>query len=273
MKQLTSLVLVSFLAILPAAAFEPQADNLVQPLGSGVQILIAVAGNAEGAVGTHFRSEILIINYRDVDQEVQLFWIPRSGPPFVITVTINARSGLGSSDFIGEVLGQTGLGTLVLTPMITGTNNTDTNARLYATARIWTPQPGTTGTTSQTLSTVPLAHVSGRRLSMVGLRRDEQYRLNVGVMNLDNDRTQTFVITVGGNNPLVTESETITLPPLSMQQVGMHGQALANLQVAVDNVTPDETLATRWFAYGSSVDNITGDSWSMLGFERPEVAP
>lgn len=269
MKQLS-------LAVLFAIVFAPVAGaNLVQPLGSGVQILIPVAGNTPGANGTHFRSEITVMNYRNAAQDVQLFWIPQieTGTVFVRTITIAPLSGISSNDFIGEVVGRTGLGTLVLTPMVSGTNVTDTGARIYATSRIWTPQPGTNGTTSQTLSTVPLSNVAGRRLSMVGLRRDAQYRLNVGVMNLDNDRPQTFVITVAGNNPLVTQTTTVTLPPLSMHQVPVTGEALTNVQISVDNVTPDATLARRWFAYASSVDNVTGDSWSMVGFERPDSTP
>ena len=105
---------------------------------------------------------------------------------------------------------------------------------------------------------------------MIGLRRDNQYRLNVGVINLDNDRAQTFAITIAGNNPVVTERIVFTLQPLSMQQIPLIGPPLSNLQLLVENITADATASRQWFAYGSSIDNVTGDSWSMVGFEHPE---
>lgn len=269
-KQIIVAVVLALISASAAIAQKNELHNLVKPLGSSTQILIPVAGNTPGANGTHFRSDIQILNYRAAPQALQLFWIPQNGAPGGRTLTIGARRGIWSSDFVAEIVGQTGLGTLIVTPIIAGSDTIDADAQIYVTSRIWTPQPGTNGTTSQTLNTVPLADLARKRLVMIGLRRDNQYRLNAGVINLDNERAQTFAITVAGNDPVVTDRIVLTLQPLSMQQIPLIGPPLSNLQLLVENITADETASPRWFAYGSSIDNVTGDSWSMVGFEHPD---
>jgi hypothetical protein len=259
------LALTLLLASLPLSA------NLVQPLGSSTQIVIPAAGSTAGANGTFFRTEVTILNYRDSNQAIQVLWMPQGGTAVVSPeMTINARSGVASQDFVGQVLGQTGLGSIVISAVLPGTNTLDTAARLYVTARIWTPQPGTTGTTSQTFSTIPLASLNSTRQAMVGIRRDTQYRLNIGLVNLDNTRSQTFLVTLGGALGQ-TETVTVSVNPLSMQQVAMPGGNLANPQILVENVTPVATRSTRWTSYASSIDNVTGDSWSVVGFDRPDA--
>ena len=58
---MNSLALVLYLAVATV-------NNLVQPLGGAPQILIPVAGNVPGLNTTHFRSDIAVINLRNVTQ-------------------------------------------------------------------------------------------------------------------------------------------------------------------------------------------------------------
>lgn len=265
MKTPLLLTLALSLAAVPAGA------NLVQPVGASHQILVPAAGSVAGANNTFFRSEIAILNYRNVDQEVQLLWLPQGGTAQgVRTITINARSGISSADFVAEVVGQTGLGSLVVTGLITNTNTVDNAARLYVTSRIYTAQPGTSGFVSQTFSTIPTQTINYTRLAMVGIRRDAQYRLNVGVINVDSTQAQTLQITLG-NSLGGSEVTTVVVQPLSMQQLSFPGPPFANPQILVENITPVATRSTRWTTYASSIDNVTGDSWSVIGFERPDT--
>jgi hypothetical protein len=57
-----------------------------------------------------------------------------------------------------------------------------------------------------------------------------------------------------------------------MQQVSAPGPAWNNIQILVENITDPVARTTRWTAYASSVDNVTGDSWSMVGFTAPVPA-
>src|SRR4051794_39255062 len=165
-----------------------QSNNLVLPTGGSPQILTPAAGSVQGANGTFFRSDINLINYAAHDQRVQLRWLPQGTTGNGIAIremTINALSGFVSEDFVTSVMAQTGLGTILITG-VTADGGLDPTARLYATSRIWSNQPNlSSGTVSQSFPSIPTTSISSTRLSLIGLRRDARYRLNVGVINLD----------------------------------------------------------------------------------------
>ncbi len=262
------LLFVALLGVaLSASAIEPVNHGLVVPQASSNQILIPAAGSVPGSGGTFFRSDINILNYGATDATLQLRWYPRPGEgnSFVTAITLPAGRGLGSDDFVAQVLGHTGLGAILISA-VTSTGAVDPGARIYAAARIWTPQPGVpNGTTSQTFNVVPLSAVNGQRSILVGLRRDAQYRLNLGIVNLDPVNEQAFQITVGGASA-PSELTSFTVAANGMQQVSLPGASQAGLQIIVENVTTAVPRSNAWIAYGSSVDNVTGDSWSEVGF-------
>jgi hypothetical protein len=254
-----SLSLLVFLLALPAAA------QLSAPRGGTPDLLIPVAGAAQGIGGTFFRSDITIINYRNVSQLVRLRWLPQnsSGAGVApVDVTIPASSGIVSEDFVTAILGQSGVGAILVTAT-TAEGTTDTNGRLFATSRVWTPQPGSTGTVSQSTPAIPTTDIANPlRLTIIGQRRDDRYRTNVGIVNLAGATEQTFRVTVstGGG---ATQLLTVTVPPLSMVQTPLLGGATPTLQITVENMT---IVKSPFTAYGASVDNVTGDGWSTLGF-------
>ncbi|HJW92800.1 MAG TPA: hypothetical protein VJ901_04220, partial [Thermoanaerobaculia bacterium] len=180
-------------------------------------------------------------------------------------------SGIVSEDFVTSVLQQSGLGSILITGL-TASRTTDNSALLFATSRIWSNQPGvSTGTVSQSFPSIPVSSINSANLSLLGLRRDDRYRLNVGLVNLDQTNEQQFQITAAssGASP---QSVIVTVPPFSMVQTSLVGVPLANLQVNVQNIsTPLRT--NTWIAYGSSVDNTTGDGWSEIGFTAPPDQP
>ena len=51
---------------------------------------------------------------------------------------------------------------------------------------------------------------------------------------------------------------------MSMQQVTFGTGLSATTQFAISNNTPAATRSNRWIAYGSTIDNVTGDAWSEL---------
>src|SRR6187455_1606635 len=92
------------------------ASAYAQLTAPAAQILVPAAGSVAGLNGTFFRSDIAVFNYRDVPQNVMLQWLPQgfSGASSRL-ITINARSGVISDDFVTQVLQQTGLGSIVFT--------------------------------------------------------------------------------------------------------------------------------------------------------------
>jgi hypothetical protein len=246
--------------------------QMVVPRNSSSLILIPAAGSLGGGGGTFFRSDLTLLNYRSSDQRVQLQWLPQGGGgSSTVFVNVSALSGVNSEDFVASVMQKSGLGAILITA-VTSTGGSDPNAQLVATSRIWTPQPNaTSGTNSQQFNGIPYADVNMTGpMVLVGHRRDDRYRTNVGIVNLDVE-TQSFRIDVLGSAG--TQTFAVDVPAQSLSQVGLLGaNSTLPLQIIVSNVTvPPRT--THAFVYGSSVDNVTGDAWSSFGYQQPASQP
>jgi hypothetical protein len=153
------------------------------------------AGSVEGANGTFFRSDVVLINFGNRTQQIRLRWIPQAGTgESTVTITdIGANSGFRFEDFVRQVLGQRGIGAIVISAISGG--EPDLTGLLYATSRIWSLQPGVAGQVSQSFDTLPLSSIqSTDTMAIFGLRRSSQFRVNAGIVNLDPVNTQTFQI-------------------------------------------------------------------------------
>jgi hypothetical protein len=254
---------VCFFLILFAGAAQAQ---LSTERAGTPQLLIAAAGAATGVGGTFFRSDIAVINYRtDADQRVRFQWLPQGTTGTAVApvdITIDKASGISSEDFVTTRLGQSGLGSILITAL-TPDGQLDLAGKLHATSRIWSNQPGlSSGTVSQTFPVIAISDINTTRVNILGQRRDDRYRTNVGIVNLD-PQAQTFQIVVQADAR--TELVSVTVQPLSMNQIALTGPAANTLQIGVSNSSPG-FQSSRCVAYGSSVDNTTGDSWSSLGY-------
>lgn len=271
-----SLLLMPVLAV-QASSLEQEPSNLVQLQSSSNQILIPVAGSVQGAKGTFFRSDITILNVSSHDQIVNFRWMRQGGGENgSVDVTIPAHSGISSEDLVANVLGQQGVGSIIVSA-VDANDQLDPNGALYATSRIWTVQPGGTGTTSQSFSVLSLAGSGPNSIttsgSIFGIRRDDRYRANVGIVNVSTAATNTFQVTLvfpptvtGTVPPPPAESYTVTIPPMSMAQIALSNGTASPSQIIVQRLTNGTGV---WTAYGSSVDNITGDAWSELAIPSP----
>ena len=254
------------IALLVAAA---ASASVVIPVGTSNQILIPAAGSTQGANGTFFRSDIAIVNVGGTAANILLQWLPQAGAGTASqrNISIPSSSGIRSADFVREVMIQSGLGSLLISAIIPGTTTLDTNARLYVTSRIWTNQLSTGGTTSQSFPAIPLSSINNPALAFFGVSSadaPENYRVNVGVVNVDPNFTQTFTITI----PVSTGTPVsfpVTLPPLTMQQVSLGNNISSTAQIQVLNTTSGSLRSNFWTAYVSTVENTTGDAWSELG--------
>jgi hypothetical protein len=88
----------------------------------------------------------------------------------------------------------------------------------------------------------------------LGNRHDSQFRTNVGIVNLD---TASHTWTVGVNGLLGSKTFAVTVPAVSMQQVPLPAGTYGNLVLSFQ-----ASVSGYWSAYGASVDNTSGDSWS-----------
>jgi hypothetical protein len=251
------------MSALPLSARSSHANGLVAPVNGAPDLLIPVAGNVPGANGTFFHSDITLVNLADAGQHVELRWLPGGGGAASTTrVELEANGKIRSEDFVAQYFQQEGIGSILVTA-VSSSGVVDPTARLYATARIWTQQPGTNGTSSQTVDVVPVSAMPIATSTVFGVRRDTRFRLNAGIVNLDPVHEATFLV---GDlyvppTPVVGELYVVTVPPMSMQQIPLAAQTTArtDIYVRLNSFTP-----VAWVAYGSSVDNVTGDGWTEL---------
>lgn len=247
----------------PVHELEPQV--VVQTLGG--YLLVPVAGNVEGIGGTHFKTDLIIRNGSNSFQNVQLIFLranqDNSTPSPTTTVAhMEALSTFTYEDVFGTLLRQTGLGAILLkaTDSELGDDLPAVPAKLHAAYRIYTAQPGGNGTTSQSGDAVDL---TGSKYfeagTTAGLRQDQSFRTNVGIVNLSPNAVRTFRVTAsGGSGGAVTMD--ITVPPQSMTQRPLPAASLGNVTLRIELLFPDGENPAYWTAYGSTVDNITGDS-------------
>ena len=220
--------------------------------------IIPIAGNAAGSNGTFFRSDVSIGNFRSVQQRIGVGWLAQgtnNASASLQYFNVPANTVANLNDFVGTTLGKTGLGALFIEG-VDSNNAIDPNASMDAFSRIWTPQPGSSGTVSQNFDAVALNDSIGASTAYIlGLKQSAAFRTNVGIVNLD-----TVAHTWTVRSAITGVSNTVTVQPFSVSQGGAPaGAADSGGNVAL-TVTPDAG-GFNWTAYGSSNDNATGDGW------------
>jgi hypothetical protein len=229
-------------------------------------LVIPAAGSITGAGGLFFRSDVTLANYRDTPQQVVAgFWAQGSTNTINLatykSITIPANQFVTIQDFV-IFLGQTNaLGTIILLPY-TGTD-LDGDSAIDAFSRIYTRQPGSTGTVSQPFDAVDPDWFSAQLIDegvALGLRHDADYRTNFGIVNVDSF-DHVFKVSFIGDK--LQTSVTVTVKAYGMIQQGIPAGDYGALQVLYQ-VTDAGANFVTWVGYASSTDNVTGDGWVSL---------
>jgi hypothetical protein len=246
--------------------------DLITPQTSAPRILVPAAGNAAGANGTYFRSDIQIANLRNVAQRVQMYWLPFGSSGAAIAprvMDLGAERGFSSEDFVANVMLQTGVGSIEFVG-VTETGAFDPNARLHVSSRIWTPRPdGGDGTMSQTFPALVMPGSAAPSKTIFGIRHSSQYRINVGISN-PATTVHRFRVRAKISTPTVEEEQIfeVEVQPRSIEQRTVTGLTRTGIaQVLIENLTPGPL--TDWQAWASTVDNLSGDAWSQMAFPTP----
>jgi hypothetical protein len=250
-----------------SAAVRP--SSIAAGFGPDAEVLVPVVINAPGLLGTFFKTDGFFANFREINQEVLVRFIPQGvSAAAPLRLSIDSLTNIAAADLLGpeSLLSRTGVGALLLTAVVPGTDTVDTSGKLHALFRIWTPQPGSAGTTSFGAWGPPSDNIHGFNGAIaLGLRQNAAFRTNVGIVNLDPVNTRSWTVTIrSGGAPTILP---VTLPPLSMQLVAVP-TTITPTQNGYLSVTyvPSATPATdfRWSAFGVTADNVTGDSWLSL---------
>lgn len=223
--------------------------------------LFPAAGSVQGAGGTFFKSDGMIVNHRNATQRISMGWIAQgvnNGSRPLKYFDLNAVTPYVLKDLVGSpnLLGETGLGAVLVTG-VTSTGDADSGATLDGFSRIWTNQPGAQGTVSIAFPSISVLDSLGNAFAYaLGLRHDAGFRTNVGIVNLDSV-PHTWTVTINGDGTSPITNFNVTVEGFSMKQTPLPSGDYGILLVAL---TPDAT-GFYWSAYGAAVDNITGDGW------------
>lgn len=232
-------------------------NAIAYDLGS-YALLLPGAGNLAGSNGTYFRSDVMLVNYLNVDQDVAITWLAQGADNSNAQAqiyTIPKQSAVALDDFVGQTLQQQGLGAVAIVG-VNSSGNLDVNADIDATSRIWTPQPGGAGTTSLQLAAVTTPDlVDNPPAYAFGLKQTAGFHSNVGIVNLDGV-AHTFTVGVNGQN--ASTSFNVTVSAASLQQVPLPDGDFGDLWLSF----VPEGAGFFWSAYGVSDDNTTGDGWA-----------
>lgn len=255
------------ITILPLAGQETASHRIVLP----------VVGNAAGANGTFFKSTVTLLDtkYRNGTgapsiQRVRVDFYPQGGSADLSAPVFFEVTGFIShwANFLQDfyTVPRSGLGAVVFTA-VDANGNEQTDGRLFAVSRIYTAQASTAGCptpggeVSQSLESLPFDDLASltERGWINGLRHDARFRTNVGIVN-HSDSPQAFTITLypfTGGDP---SSYEVSVPARGMIHnpipAGDYGPSL---------LVDVQAKAAGFFfsAYGSTVDNATGDGWTF----------
>jgi len=237
--------------------------NVIEYETADTAFLIPAAGSVQGNQGTFFRSDVTFVNYDNFARNLGVGFLlngkDNTNAPLT-HFTIDAQSVVTINDFVGTTLKTSGLGSLFVLAFDSTGTSVDTEAFIDGFSRIWTPQPGSTGSVSQSFPAVSLFDsVDDFTAIALGLRNDANFRTNVGIVNLDTV-AHTWTVSSVNNG----KSFQVTVQPLSLSQTGVPADFAGtggNLSLAFDVTGSNFT----WSAYASSVDNVTGDGWVARG--------
>jgi PKD repeat protein len=218
------------------------------PVKVGTNLVVPVVGRAPGANSTFWRSDVTFFNPATTTQPLTLRYGGEAE-----TVFIEGNDTLVLSDVLSRFGHNSGSGLL----NISWTNG---STGPIVTSRTYTSVDGG-GTYGQSID--PVA-AFGSSMYVPGLRHDGSYRTNVGFVNAGNE---TEVVTVRLFSPFGKE----------LGRTNVTLGANAQIQYGVAGLFPDAGFGTGFtlsvegdanakvFAYGSMIDNASGDPVFFAG--------
>jgi len=242
------------------------ASAIADSVSARAFIIPAAGSLAAGGGALFFRSDVTLVNYRNTPQQVLAgFWAQGStntiDPANFKTITLPPGQFVTVQDFVATALGKSGLGTLIFIPY-TGTDF-DPNGAIDGFSRIYTKQPGSTGTVSQPFDAVDPDTQSLQYVDeaiALGLRQDTDFRTNFGIVNVDGS-DHVYKVSFVGEKLQTTVTVTVKAYGMIQQAIpaGDYGAVSILFQL-----TDAGNNFVSWVGYASSTDNITGDGWVSL---------
>lgn len=180
-------------------------------------------------------------------------------------------------DVLGELFPDHEAGALVMSSLTGSQGFTD----IRVGSRTWTPQATGAGTMGQGIPGYSRVG-SSDPVVVAGLLENGEFRSNLGIVNLSMNLRSTFLVEVFPFYPDEVRSFTTTLEPWSHLQFNQvlsgvgYSQGTARVSlIDTENLylQPSESWEPIFFAYGSRVDQVTGDPTYLEGVPLVEPDP
>ena len=254
-----SILIAGCFAIATTLAAETVRGNASTNTAAASLVIPLVDGRIAGKDSVH--TDISVTNHRNVQESVSLdYYIAGEfyyGPAFSTGLTLQPLSTLTIADVTNTLLvpfaGTSG--TIIINDKY---YRGSPAARIDATYRIWSGEPGKTGTMSRASAALDEEAIPASKETQViiGVRDDQNHRCRVGIFS-NSYYNRTFQITVRSSSG--SETMTSFALGLSLTEVTLPPSALGYVTITI--VPLDDPSGDFWTAYASSVDLRSGDSW------------
>ena len=247
--------------------FAGDAPFASRPVRTGSSRHLLVVANAPGAAGTNFVSDARVYNRGSQQAFVSALFTP-SGLDgrarfSAMGLTIAPGQTVSLDDVVRTLFGTAGTGTIEL---LGDVENLVVTSRTY--------NRGGAGTFGQFIGSAdPGAFIArdGGSLSIPQLQNTPAFRANVGIANIAGE-AGTIRLVVFDESGVAVESRDIAIEPFGHQQVpilgGLGGRNTPAARAEVSVIAGGATVG----AYGSVVDNVSGDSIYIPGSAVPQAA-
>jgi PKD repeat protein len=224
------------------------------PQSTGTSMTIPIVGRSPGANNTFWRSDVTLFNPSTAasGQAVLLTYRPVGGSTQMRSVRVAPRATTVIADIVREMGFDSGNGMLELSWSGTAP---------VATSRTYTSTPSG-ATYGQSIDPV---EAFGRESYVTGLRSDVSFRSNIGFVNSGDDSILVEVNLLNGAGAQLGST---------VVAVGAKGLVQYSVSALFPNVTTAslgsftvhaKSGSTKMFAYGSIVDNASGDPVFFAG--------
>ena len=214
--------------------------------------MVAGIAHAPGAAGSNWRSKLALLNRSGGSAQVTLSYVRSSGPVLAESVTL-ANNQLMAWDDVAVTLFGVGADS-------SGAIKVDSSQTLVVTARTY--NASASGTYGQFLPGVEEsdALASDQTGVISQLTKNDNFRTNIGFVNLGSSSCQVRVTLRSSAGSAVGSQRTVTVPADGWKQdndifqaagAGTHANAYATVEVV--------TSGCEVWGYGSVVDNRSGD--------------
>lgn len=235
-----------YASVIDNATQDPICIQALAAAQAGPELTVPVVGRAPGANDTFWRSDVTLFNPASSGMSLTLQFGEATR-----TLALGAQETRVLADVLSTFGQSSGSGALLVSwegvagPVVT--------SRTYTTSE-------TGGTFGQSIDPMGTLRTS---MYVPGLRNDGDFRSNIGIVNGGSD-TEILTLTVLSQSGIELATATVTIAARTQVQYSVSA-LFRNVNASAFTLAVQGDANARIFAYGSMVDNVSGDPVFFAG--------